>query len=172
MAASVLGVALWQPTPKSKQRLPNHICQEDGQLLPYIGSYETLAILNWNFRVSSIELNQWMASQFLPVSILSSTIFCLTLFTLCLVPGLHRHLSFLSDLSDHWVAAQKLANAKYQKWVNSVVYCTFDILNMWALITALVAKYLVIFVKIWTIVLVFHLPSVTFSQTLTFEKEK
>ena len=67
------------------------------------------------------------------------------------------------------VAAQKLANTKYQKWVNSVVYCIFDILNMWALITALVYKCLVIFVKIWTIVLVFHSP---FSQTLTFENEK
>lgn len=58
MAATVLGVALWQPTTKSEQWLPNHICQGDGQLLPYTGSYETLAVLNWSFCVSSFELNQ------------------------------------------------------------------------------------------------------------------
>lgn len=99
MAAAVLGVALWQLTTKSEQWLPN---QEDGQLLPYVGSYETSAILNWSFCVSPFELNQSMASQFLPISTLSTTVFCLTLFTLCLVPGLRRHLSFSSGLSDHY----------------------------------------------------------------------
>ena len=58
MAAAVLGVALWQLTTKSEQWLPNHTCQEDGQLLPYVGSYETLAILNWSFCVSPFELNR------------------------------------------------------------------------------------------------------------------
>lgn len=36
MVARVLGVALWQPTTKSEEWSPNHICQEDGQLLPYV----------------------------------------------------------------------------------------------------------------------------------------